>query len=58
VRLWDVSESLVDRVTRDHGRADLKPYIDAEAEAVPKGRFALLRACGFTLMMRVSPLRK
>ena len=58
VRLWDVSERLVDQITQDHGRADLTPYINAEAKAVPKGRFALLRTCGFTLMMRVSPLRK
>jgi len=58
VRLWDVSERLVGQISAQHGRADLKPYIDAEAKAVPKGRFALLRACGFTLMMRVSPLRQ
>jgi hypothetical protein len=58
VRLWDVSERLVDQIAQEHGRADLTPYINAEAKAVPKGRFALLRACGFTLMMRVSPLRK
>ena len=53
-----MSERLVDEVARRHARSDLAPYITAEAKAVPKGRFALLRGCGFTLMMRVSPLRK
>lgn len=58
LRLWDVSERVVDEVARRHALGDLGPYIAAEAKAVPRGRFAFLRNCGFTLMMRVSPLRK
>lgn len=58
LRLWDVSQRVVDEVAGRHPRADLVPYVSAEARAVPRGRFAFLRSCGLTLLMRVSPLRK
>lgn len=58
LRLWDVSEDLVDRVAARHPLADLAPYVRDEARAVPRGRFALLRRCGLIVAMRASPLRK
>lgn len=58
LRLWDVSERLVDQVTGRHPRGDLLPAVKAEARAVPDGRFALLGRCGLFVMMRLSPLRR
>ena len=58
LRLWDVSERVVDEVARRHPRQDLLPAIRAEAKAVPAGRFALLGRCGLFAMIRLSPLRK
>ena len=42
---------------RDGVSADIIAKINAEASANPEGRFALLRRCGMTLMVRVNPLR-
>lgn len=58
LRLWDVSERLVGEVARRQPIRDIVPYVRAEASAVPRGRFAFMRRCGLTVMMRVSPLRK
>ena len=59
LRLHHLSESFVDRVLGDHPRAglvaDITARIDAEAAAVPDGRFALLRRTGFTLAVRMAP---
>lgn len=58
LRLWDVSERLVDQVAARHPLRNLIPYVNDEARAVPHGRFALLRRCGLVVMMRVSPVRE
>ena len=57
LRLWDVSERVVESVTRRNPRGDMMPLIRAEAKAVPQGRFALLVRCGMLVAMRLSPLR-
>jgi hypothetical protein len=58
LRLWDVSERLMAEVAGRHPLGDLIPYVNDEARAVPRGRFALLRRCGLVVMMRVSPVRE
>ena len=58
LRLWDVSQDLVDRVSERHPFGELLPLAQAEARAVPDGRFALLGRCGLFLMMRVAQLRE
>lgn len=60
LRLHHLDEDFVDAVVDRHPRAglvdDITGRIAAEAEAVPDGRFALLRRTGFTLAIRYSPL--
>lgn len=58
LRLWDVAQSAVDEVGRQHPwGGSLIPLVKAEARAVPKGRFALLVKSGGAIAMRISPLR-
>lgn len=61
LRLRDLPEAVVAEVYRRHPqpgfRAALVRAFDAEAEAVPRGRFALLRRLGFTLAVRTAPTR-
>jgi hypothetical protein len=58
-RLWDLPRGLVSRTVRQHGRqefaAEIAALISSEAEAVPGGRFALLRSCGFIPLMKLAP---
>jgi hypothetical protein len=58
LRLWDASPALLDEVASRWTPGSLIPYVQAEARAVPRGRFALLRRCGLTAAMRVSALRR
>jgi hypothetical protein len=58
LRLWDASPALLDEVASRWTPGDMVPYVQAEARAVPKGRFALLRRCGLTAAMKVGALRK
>ena len=57
--LWRLPRPLVDAVVAAHPRTGLvegmERAIAAEAAAVPGGRFALLRRCGFGLAMRLAP---
>jgi hypothetical protein len=57
LRLWDASPSLLREVADRWAPGDLVPYVVAEAKAVPRGRFALLRRCGMTAAMRFGALR-
>src|SRR4051812_48526427 len=52
LRLWDASPALIDDVASRWTPGSLIPYVQAEARAVPLGRFALLRRCGLTAGMR------
>jgi hypothetical protein len=58
-RLWDLPRGLASRTLRQHGRhgfaAEIAALISAEAAAVPGGRFALLRGCGFIQLMKLAP---
>jgi hypothetical protein len=60
LRLDELSPAFVDRIVADHPRtgfaADIVGRISAEARAVPRGRFQLLRRTGFTLAVRLAPL--
>jgi hypothetical protein len=58
LRLWDASPALLGEVASRWTPGNLIPYVQAEARAVPRGRFALLRRCGMTAAMRVSALRE
>ena len=58
LRLWDASPALLGEVASRWTPGDLIPYVQGEARAVPRGRFALLRRCGMTAAMRVSALRR
>ena len=61
-RLADLSAPAVAAIHEQHPRGDLAAdfvaFITAEADAVPRGRFALLRRHGFTLAIRASPSRR
>jgi hypothetical protein len=57
LRLWDASPTLLGEVAGRWTPGDMVPYVRAEAGAVPKGRFALLRRCGMTAAMRFGALR-
>ena len=57
LRLWDAAPSPLEEVGRRWAPGDMVPYVRAEARAVPRGRFALLRRCGMTAAMRVGALR-
>lgn len=46
----------LDRYPRAGVTAEITRLIAAEAKAVPHGRFALLRRCGFSQLIRVAPL--
>lgn len=58
-RLWDLPRGVVSRTLQQHGRqgfaTELAALITAEADAVPDGRFALLRRCGFIPLMKLAP---
>lgn len=62
LRLHHLARTVVDEVLRDHPRDGLPdaivPRINAEAKAVPDGRFAVLRKSGFGLAVRMAPLPK
>src|SRR4051794_4201696 len=58
LRLWDASHALLGEVASRWTPGDMVPYVQAEARAVPRGRFALLRRCGVTAAMRVGALRE
>jgi hypothetical protein len=58
LRLWDASPVLLGQVANRWPPGDMRPYVKAEARAVPKGRFALLARCGMTVAMRFGALRK
>lgn len=59
LRLWDISPanvaSIVERHPRGTVKADLVRLVSAEAKAVPRGRFALLRNCGLLVLSRLGP---
>lgn len=61
LRLPELAEGVVDHVYRQHPQDGMRRMItraiDAEATAVPAGRFALLRRTGFGLAIRVAPHR-
>lgn len=46
----------LERYPRAGVTAEITRLIAAEAKAVPNGRFALLRRCGFSALIRVAPL--
>jgi hypothetical protein len=58
-RLWDLPRGVVSRTLRQYGRGgfagEIAALIAAEADAVPGGRFALLRRCGFIPLMKLAP---
>ena len=60
LRLQHLSSDFVDHVLLDSPRRGLTSAItdciEAEADAVPEGRFALLRRTGFGLAIRLAPL--
>ena len=58
LRLWDASPALLRQVAERWTPGDVVPYVVAEAHAVPKGRFALMRRCGMTAAMRFGALRR
>lgn len=62
LRLHHLARNVVDDVLRSHPRDglvdDIIDRIAVEAEAVPDGRFALLRRTGFTMAVRIAPLPK
>ncbi len=59
LRMWDVAPANVKEVLRRHPRGDFKrelvAMIQAEARAVPGGRFSLLARCGLPLAVRLAP---
>jgi hypothetical protein len=59
LRIWDVSKANVQEVLRRHPRPDFKreliALVNAEAQAVPRGRFGLLARCGLPLAVRLAP---
>jgi hypothetical protein len=61
VRAGDLPRSFREETVRAHPRAgvtdEIVRLIGAEARAVPEGRFALLRRCGFVPLIRLAPLR-
>ncbi len=57
LRLWDASPELLSRLERWEP-GDMVGYVKAEARAVPRGRFALLKRCGMVPAMRFGALRK
>lgn len=58
-RLWDLPTGLAESATRRYPWADtganISRHIATEAQAVPLGRFAFLRRCGFGLAIRAAP---
>jgi hypothetical protein len=59
VRLADASPALRDEVARRFPPpGDMVGFVTAEAKAVPKGRFAVMRRCGLFAGMRVAALRR
>ena len=60
-RLWDLPKDLVSGVIERHPRsgvgAAIPGLVRAEARAVPEGRFALLTRYGFTVAMRLAPVK-
>ncbi|MEM9035550.1 MAG: HD domain-containing protein [Actinomycetota bacterium] len=60
LRLHHLADDFVDDVLAEHSRAgfadDIRARIDAEAAAVPDGRFAVLRRAGFGLAIKLAPL--
>ena len=59
VRRWDISpgnrEAIVARHPRGAVKEDIKRLVTAESKAVPGGRFALLRRCGFLVVVGMDP---
>lgn len=59
-RCADLSRAFIAQVHDAHPRGDVTAafidIIDGEAAANPHGRFAQLRRCGFTLLLRVNPI--
>jgi hypothetical protein len=59
LRAWDVTLENRRAVVAAHPRPNFKraiaDLVRAESRAVPKGRFALLARCGFTLAIRMAP---
>ncbi len=57
MRRWDISpsnrEAIVSRHPRGSVKADIQRLVTAEAKAVPGGRFAQLRRCGFLVLVRL-----
>lgn len=51
-------QAIHDRHPRHGANRAIPEAIRREARAVPRGRFALLRRCGFPLLIAVSPTRK
>jgi hypothetical protein len=62
LRKWDVTKANVDEVLRRYPRVDFKrqliEMIQAEAKAVPDGRFGLLARCGLPLAVRLAPFEQ
>jgi hypothetical protein len=48
---------VLDRYSRSGVTEEITRLIRAEASANPKGRFALLRRCGFTSLIKLAPLK-
>ncbi|MDP7722477.1 hypothetical protein [Mycobacterium sp. TY814] len=58
-RIWDLSARLVDDTLARYDRSgftrELAAHFTAEAKAVGRGRFALVRRCGFIPLMHMAP---
>jgi len=58
-RIWDLSQTLIDDTLAHYDRRGLTHglggHIIAEAKGVPRGRFSLLRKCGFVQLMQMAP---
>jgi hypothetical protein len=60
LRAWDIAPRNIDEVLRRYPRGEgfkqwLSGVVEAEAHAVPDGRFALSVRCGMTLAVRLAP---
>jgi hypothetical protein len=62
LRTWELTSEFIDSVLDKHPRTGMtRALIDgvsAESRALPKGRFALLRRCGFIAAGRLAPYDK
>ena len=59
IRAGDLTRGFRDETNRAHPRGDVAReiirLIQSEAKANPRGRFALLERCGFSVLVRVAP---